>query len=159
MHAREGTSRSFARFLPEIAIDRSAYAPDLPGFGESDAAPITSPAEAALAVGDLAMDLRLRQIDLLGVSFGAAVALELASARPELVRRLVLVGAPPMDHIALIKQQSLIVKVKSEAAGDVQRIRGTLQNARMVEFPHPAGDLFDADPKELARQIGGFLRA
>src|SRR5580658_11317878 len=39
LHSREGSSRSFARFLPEIATDRSVYAPDLPGFGESDAPP------------------------------------------------------------------------------------------------------------------------
>ena len=168
LHSREGSSRSFARFLPEIATDRSVYAPDLPGFGESDAAPTlgdadvgpadVGPAEAARAVGDLATNLRLRQIDLLGLRFGAAVALDLASARPELVRRLVLVGAPPMDHIPLIKQQSLIVKVKPEAADEVQWSRGTLQNARVIELTHQAGDLFDADPKDLAKQIGGFLR-
>ena len=91
LHSSEGSSRSFARFLPEIAADRSVYAPDLPGFGESDAAPTLSPADAARAVGDLAADLRLRKIDLVGVRFGAAVALDLGSARPELVRRLVLV--------------------------------------------------------------------
>jgi pimeloyl-ACP methyl ester carboxylesterase len=193
LHSREGSSRSFARFLPEIATDRSVYAPDLPGFGESDAAPTLSHpgaghpgpghpgpghpgpghpdaghpnagpaglghAEAARAVGELAMDLRLRQIDLLGVRFGAAVALDLASARPELVRRLVLVGAPPMDHIPLVKQQSLIVKVRSEGADEIQWSRGTLQNARVLELTHQAGDLFDADPKDLVRQIGGFLR-
>ncbi len=104
------------------------------------------------------MDLRLRQIDLLGVRLGAAVALDLASARPELVRRLVLVGAPPMDHIPLIKQQSLILKVKPDAADEAQWSRGSLQNARVVELTDQAGDLFDADPKDLARQIGGFLR-
>jgi pimeloyl-ACP methyl ester carboxylesterase len=180
LHSREGSSRSFARFLPEIAGDRSVYAPDLPGFGESDAPPTLRPpnagppnaghpdagnadvghAEAARAVGELAMDLRLRQIDLLGVRFGAAVALDLASARPELVRRLVLVGAPQMDHIPPIKHQSLIVKVKPEAADEVQWIRGTLQNARVVELTHhQAGDPFEADPKDLAKQIGGFLRS
>jgi pimeloyl-ACP methyl ester carboxylesterase len=163
LHSREGSSRSFARFLPEIATDRSAYAPDLPGFGESDAAPTLGKtdaghADAARAVGDLAMNLRLRQIDLLGLRFGAAVALDLASARPELVRRLVLLGAPPMDHIPLIKQQSLIVKIKHGAADEVQWSRGTLQNARVVELTHQAGDLFDADPKDMAKQIGGFLR-
>lgn len=168
LHSREGSSRSFARLMPEIAADRSVYAPDLPGFGESDAAPTleradggrgdVGHAEAADAIADLTMDLRLRQIDLLGVRFGAAVALDLASARPELVRRLVLSGAPPMNHIPLIKQQSLILKVKSEAADEVQWSRGTLHNARVVELTHQAGDLFEADPKDLAKRIGGFLR-
>jgi pimeloyl-ACP methyl ester carboxylesterase len=164
LHAREGSSRSFARFLTEIAADRSVYAPDLPGFGESDPAPTLDHADArhavaARAVGDLVMDLRLRQIDLLGVRFGAAVALDLASARPELIRRLVLVGAPPMDHIPSIKQQSLILKVKSGPAEEVQWSRGTLQNARVVEVAQQEGELFDEDPKDLAKQIGGFLRS
>jgi pimeloyl-ACP methyl ester carboxylesterase len=92
------------------------------------------------------------------VRFGAAVALDLASARPELVRRLVLVGAPQMDRIPVIKQQSLILKVNPEAADEIQWSRGPLQNARVVELTHRAGDVFDADPKDLARQIGGFLR-
>jgi pimeloyl-ACP methyl ester carboxylesterase len=170
LHSREGSSRSFARFLPEMAADRSVYAPDLPGFGESDGALGDSDAgrpdartavghvEAARAVAELATDLRLRQIDVLGVRFGAAVALDLASARPELVRRLVVVGAPPMDQIPLIKQPTLIVKVKPEAANESPWSRGTLQNSRAIELAHQAGDLFDADPKELVTQIGGFLR-
>jgi pimeloyl-ACP methyl ester carboxylesterase len=157
LHSREGSSRSFARFLPEIAADRSAYAPDLPGFGESDAAPSLSHADAARAVADLATDLRLRKIDLVGVRFGAAVALDLASARPELVRRLVLVGPPPMDRIPSINQQCLILEPKSDQADGSLWSRGALSNARVVELTDHAGDLFDTDPQGLARQIGGFL--
>ena len=58
--------------------------------GESDPSPARGIADAAMAIDDLAKDLRLRQIDLLGVQYGAEVALELAAARPELIRRLVL---------------------------------------------------------------------
>jgi pimeloyl-ACP methyl ester carboxylesterase len=158
LHSREGSSRSFERFLPEIAADRSVYAPDLPGFGESDAAPSQRYSEAARAVLDLASELRLRQVDVLGVRFGAAVALDLAAARPELVRRLVLVGAPPMDRIPPIKQQCLILKVKSDQADDAQWSRGALSNSRSLELEHRLLDLFDADPKSVARQIGGFLK-
>src|ERR1700728_3277886 len=61
LHSREGSSRSFARFLPEMASERSVYAPDLPGFGESDAAPSFGHADAAKAVADLSRDLRLKQ--------------------------------------------------------------------------------------------------
>jgi pimeloyl-ACP methyl ester carboxylesterase len=155
LHSREGSSRSFARFLPEIAADRSVYAPDLPGFGESDAAPGQTHGEAARAVVDLATDLRLRKIDLLGVRFGAAVALDLAYARPELVRRLVLAGPLPMDRIPSIEQPCLILKVKSDQA--TASWSRALPNARLVEITDHAGDLFDADPQSLARQIGGFL--
>ena len=50
LHPSEGSSRSFDRFLPEIADERSVYAPDLPGFGESDAAPSLTFADAAGAM-------------------------------------------------------------------------------------------------------------
>jgi pimeloyl-ACP methyl ester carboxylesterase len=159
LHSREGSSRSFARFMPEIATDRSVYAPDLPGFGESDAAPSLGHADAARAVADLAADLRLRQIDLLGVRFGAAVALDLAAARPELVRRLVLAGAPPMDRIPAVKQQCLILRARSDQPDDAGWGRGTLTNARSVEVSHGMSELFESDVRGLAKQIGGFLKA
>ena len=69
LHPSEGSSRTFDRFLPEIADERSVYAPDLPGFGESDSAARLTFADAAGAMSDLANDLRLRQIDVLGVRY------------------------------------------------------------------------------------------
>ena len=157
LHSREGSSRSFARFLPEIADDRSVYAPDLPGFGESDPAPSLSHTDAAQAVLDLANDLRLRRIDLLGLRFGAAVALELAAAQPELVRRLVLVGTPPMDRVPLLKQHSLIVPIKPDRSDDTHWSKGALANSRTLELADHGADLFDVDPKAVAKQLAAFL--
>ncbi len=160
LHPSEGTSRTFQRFLPEIADQRSAYAPDLPGFGESDP---TSPganlsiADAVHAVSDLANDLRLRRIDILGVGFGAAVTLELAAARADLVRRLVLLRVPPMDRIPVVKQESLVLRMKLGAADDTHWSKGVLPNARFVELHEYAADLFDAAPSTLAKQIKAFL--
>ncbi len=91
LHPMDESSRAFSRFLADLADVRSVYAPDLPGYGESDSSPTRSIAEAAEAISDLARDLRLRQIDLLGVQYGAEVAMALAASRPELVRRVVLV--------------------------------------------------------------------
>jgi len=54
LHPSENSSRTFHRFLPEIADDRSVYAPDLPGCGESDPAPSMNLKDAAAAVADLA---------------------------------------------------------------------------------------------------------
>jgi pimeloyl-ACP methyl ester carboxylesterase len=155
LHSREGSSRSFARFLAEIANERSVYAPDLPGFGESDAAPTFGHTDAAKAVADLSKDLRLRQIDLLGVRFGAAVALELAASQPELVRRLVLVGSPPLDRIPAVNQACLVVKTKGDQPDQTRWADSTLPNARVVEIDAP--DLVDSDPRAFAERIGSFL--
>ncbi len=155
LHSREGSSRSFARLLPEIAAERSVYAPDLPGFGESDAAPTFGHEDAAKAVSDLSNDLRLRQIDLLGVRFGAAVALDLALSRPELVRRLVLVGPPPLDRIPRVGQPCLVVSAKADQPAAVRWADGALPNARMVEIDAP--DVVDSDPRAFAERISAFL--
>jgi len=79
LHEGAGSSRTFAPLLALIAINRSVYAPDLPGCGESDPAPSSALEAAALAVADLAADLRLRQIDVLGLRSGAGAALQLAA--------------------------------------------------------------------------------
>ena len=76
-----------------------------------------------LAIADLANDLRLRQIDLLGVQYGAEVALALAAARPELVRRLVLVGGPAADRSPPVKQQRLMVDIKDLWGRSLRRRR------------------------------------
>ena len=157
LHPSEGSSRTFDRLLPEIADERSAYAPDLPGFGESDAASRLTSADAAGAMSDLANDLRLRQIDVLGVRYGAAVAVELAAARPTLVRRLVLVGMPQLDRMPVVKQETLVLRIQP-GADDGSWAKGVLPNARFVEFTDHAADLFDAAPKTLAKQISAFLK-
>jgi pimeloyl-ACP methyl ester carboxylesterase len=133
LHPAQSSSRVFARILAEIADVRSVYAPDLPGCGESDPAPSSSVGAAADAVSDLANDLRLRRIDLLGIQHGAAVALELAAARPELVRRLVLVGLPDPERLPRVAQPSLLMR-----ATDTQ---------------------FSAEAHTLAKEIGAFLNS
>jgi pimeloyl-ACP methyl ester carboxylesterase len=159
LHPDQGSSRFFARFLSEIADVRSVYAPDLPGFGESDPSPASSVADAAGAVSDLASDLRLRQIDLLGVHNGAGVALELAAARPELVRRLVLVGVPITDRLPAAKQQGLVMRTRLETADGIAKAKAALANAKFVDMADYSDDLFDVAPKTLAKQIGAFLTA
>ena len=95
LHRCPAASSSFATFLAEIARDRSVYAPDTPGFGESDPPPSRpTVADYAAAIGDVIDALRLREVDVLGHHDGAAIAAELAIARPSLVRRLILVGLP-----------------------------------------------------------------
>jgi pimeloyl-ACP methyl ester carboxylesterase len=95
LHAGPFSCRSFEPFLPEIGRDRSVYAPDAPGCGESDPPP-SRPAIAdyAVVIGEFLDSLRLREVDVLGHHASAAVAAELAVQRPALVRRLVFVGLP-----------------------------------------------------------------
>lgn len=95
LHPSPLSGRTFERFLAIAGMMRSVFAPDLPGFGDSD--PPSPPAgvvEHAAAIGDFLDTMRLRQIDLLGHRYGALVAAEVAATRPAQVRRLVLVSPP-----------------------------------------------------------------
>lgn len=79
--------------LPALAKDRDVVALDLPGFGGSD-----QPADLAAdlfpaVVTGLMERLGLARASLVGNSMGGAVAVQLATATPERVERLVLVDA------------------------------------------------------------------
>lgn len=93
LHAEDGTGADFNRCAALLGTDRSVYAPDLPGSGGSDAPKgRMAIAGLALAVVDLVDQLRLKRVDLVGCGRGALVAYELATTRPQTVRRLVVAG-------------------------------------------------------------------
>lgn len=85
----------FRRVLPALGRDRSVYAPDLPGCGESDPPP-SQPAIAdyTAAIEDFLDAMRLRRIDVAGYQSGSLVAAELALSRPAAVRRVACIGVP-----------------------------------------------------------------
>lgn len=155
-HASDRTSRTFGAFLASMAGHRSVYAPDLPGCGESD--PSTPElGTGAAAVRDLAKDLRLRRIDLLGVADGSGVALDVAAAAPELVRRLVLIGANALDRTAGIVQPCLILALGAPSVDGRRRAHGLAANAEYVEVPEYGDEPFATAPDALARRITAFL--
>jgi len=99
LHDLPGSGRVFTRLLPLAGEDRSVYAPDLPGFGESDG-PTVRPtmADYAAALGDFLDNMRLRTLAVLGLRGGAVPATELALARPNQVSRVILVSVPLLSE-------------------------------------------------------------
>ncbi len=156
LHAEQAASRAFGGLLPLLAADRSVYAPDLPGCGESDPAPRLDFEHAAQAVADLAADLRLRQIDLLGMGFGGGVALALAGANPALVRRLV-VAAPTSAPPQATTAPCLVLRAKAGPRDDAQSAWGRLPRAEFVEVNSLAPDLFETAADTVIQPIRTFL--
>ena len=81
--------------MPELAKSRRVIAPDMAGFGYTERVPgaaYTMDAWVQQAL-DLLDALDIERTDLVGNSFGGALALALAIRAPQRVRRLVLMGS------------------------------------------------------------------
>lgn len=95
LHDAPRSGRVFRDWLAELGDTRDVFAPDLPGYGDSDA-PGSPPTvgDYAWSIGQLIDTMGLEQVDLVGVGLGALVAADLAIERAAFVRRLILVDVP-----------------------------------------------------------------
>jgi pimeloyl-ACP methyl ester carboxylesterase len=94
-HMSPNSGRIFQKFIGAMGVDRIAVAPDTPGFGESDPPPAPPSIEDyAGAMGDLIDALGFAELDVMGYHTGSETCTALALARPQQVRRMVLVSAP-----------------------------------------------------------------
>ncbi len=95
-HYSPGSSRMYQFLLPLLATDRLVMAFDTPGYGLSEA-PTEQPAIAdyAKALATAVKSLTdAPQIDVLGHLTGSFIAIEMAVAEPDFVRRVVLSRSP-----------------------------------------------------------------
>ena len=94
LHGVPQTAATWGPLMALLAKDRVVIAPDLKGLGESEA---KEPYDIPTLVAELAA-LALHevdgQVDVVGHDWGGSLALALAGARPDLVRRLVVMSAP-----------------------------------------------------------------
>lgn len=95
LHQTPLSGRMYQTLLPLLAEQRQVYAPDTPGYGESDGfdqPPAISDYSDALidwldAVGET-------EVDLFGYHTGAAIAVDLAARYPNRVRSVILMSVP-----------------------------------------------------------------
>ena len=137
LHGGSGSWTHWLRNVEPIAASgRRVIVPDLPGFGDSEAAAgivdadgMVEPVSAGLRelVGATA-------VDVVGFSFGGMLAGLIAAAHPGLVRRIVLAGAPALgmraDDLRLKDWRHLPSR---EAQDEVHR-----QNMRILRLHDPA---------------------
>jgi pimeloyl-ACP methyl ester carboxylesterase len=88
IHGNGQTGRVFLPALSVLGYERSAYATDLPGCGETDPAPDETAIDAGVnALADFLDSMRIRSVDLLTLGEGQEIAQRLAKARGTGVRR------------------------------------------------------------------------
>jgi len=180
------SGRLFKPLLGNLGKDRSVYAPDLPGCGESDS-PSATPTMSDYSAGlvDLLDSLRLRQVDVLGYKGGSLAAVEFALARPTQVRRVILVGVPMLDakereaessspsesgqrlapalrgypageRLPLMHQPTLVLRQKDEFWQETARTDALLREGRRVDLPEDFQTLDDG-AAELVTYVREFL--
>lgn len=157
LHPSSASSRVFGAFLPAIAERRSVYAPDLPGFGESDAPASATLHAGAAAIQDLASDLRLRRIDLLGFADGSGAAIDLCAAAPDLVRRLVLVASGVPDRLASLGAPCLVLAIRGAGADVPPSALNLPAHVEYVAESESGEDLFALAPQAVAKRCLAFL--
>lgn len=186
VHDCPGSGRMLVPLLALAGRDRSVYAPDLPGFGESDAPP-ARPAlgDYAGALADFLDTMRLRKLDVLGVRAGALIAAELALARPGQVGRVVMVSvplgapspsAPPdapeaqrwileelaqypaRERLARLAAKLLVLRPRDDLWEATLRIREAAPAARVADLEGGGRELLAGAPQRLLEAVRDFLR-
>jgi pimeloyl-ACP methyl ester carboxylesterase len=94
LHPFPSSSDVYETFMLEMGRDRTVIAPDLPGYGLSDA-PDAPPSIADYASAMLAFEAKLGvgMLDVMGYHAGGSIAAEMARQQPTVVRKIVTIGA------------------------------------------------------------------
>jgi pimeloyl-ACP methyl ester carboxylesterase len=165
IHGSGATGREFGALLPIFGRDRSVYAPDLPGFGESDGPPSGAVgADSVAALADFVTQMRFRKIDVLGLREGVMIACELALAFPPIVRRVVFTSVPAVtdrklaDQFRLVVQPTLVIRPRDHTWESSTRLREWMPKARVLDLPGESFAIASTLPVAVSDALKTFLR-
>ncbi|MFI8519767.1 alpha/beta fold hydrolase [Streptomyces sp. NPDC085481] len=130
------TKESWGRLERELLEFADVLTVDLPGWGASPVLPERYGTDfLADALGHMLDDLGLASVNLLGGSYGSAVAYRLAQKRPRLVVKLVLIGTmtriPDQARVPIRRSVELLKAERIEEFADVTL--GMLMNPETVD--------------------------
>jgi pimeloyl-ACP methyl ester carboxylesterase len=119
IHPSPGSSKQLEGLMRHLAPGRRVVAPDTAGNGDSDPHPSATPDIAALAETAWEALARLlpERFDLYGSHTGASIAMEIAIAHPDRVRRLVIDG---MGLYAPEEQSDVLAHYAREIVPDLE---------------------------------------
>jgi pimeloyl-ACP methyl ester carboxylesterase len=141
LHSSASTRWQWRPLMEALKGFRRVLAPDLWGYGDSDAFPGRDPSLAKeIAIVDGLAERAGGPIDLVGHSFGGALALRFTLERPELVRSLTLIE-PVAFHLLRMEsagEQWLLSEVRAVAAA-VARDRNGTGMRRFVDYWNDSG--------------------
>ena len=141
LHGGLMSTQLFGSTLTELAEHRRVIGVDLHGHGRTALGDRTS-----ISLVDIGRDLAivveklgLRQVDVMGYSFGAGAAMQLAFQHPALVRRLVIVSAPYAQNgffAEMLPQQAAVSGAMADQMKEMPMYKSYAEIApRPQDFP------------------------
>ena len=133
-----GNHEHYVRQIEHFSRNHRVVAPDLPGFGRSDA-PDREYGIAAFAkdVAWLCDEVDLRGAVIVGHSMAGCVALEVAAARPELASALVLLDPLPIIPVPSVQEGQAALAGALEGPHYREAFRGFAESLMFVEADAP----------------------
>lgn len=130
LHGLGAAGNAWQLTLPALYPHFRCLAPDLPGFGESDApAGFFSVAAYARAMLGWLDNVGVDRVSIVGNSFGALIGLEMAALDPARVARLVVIAPPGADEESM--QRTLWVGLRWVRDDGLPRLE-TLEETRLI---------------------------
>ena len=155
IHGIGSSATAWSQQFERLSGEYTCIAPDLPGYGES---PV--PAEATLDtfVDNVAAVIQMRRAHVVGVSFGALVALGLARRHAGLVRSLALADATlGRASMAGTERESWLAN-RRRLAGNLAGM--SLERARQIAGPGASAEVLDEIAAHMRRaRPEGYLAA
>ncbi len=157
----DSAALSWKEAIPALAVSHRVYAPDWPGFGDSDKPDIAYSMDTFIDCLGVLMDtLELSRASLVGISMGGAAALGYTLRSPDRVERLVLVdsyGLQAKPPFPLISYLFVVMPVVNELtwalmAGSRGMVRWTLR--QMFHDPRRVSEQIVDEAYRLMRQPG-----
>lgn len=151
LHQTPLSGRMFSELLPVLGRDREIFAPDTPGYGESDGPQrIIELGDYVDALHDVIAEQK-EPVDLVGYHTGALLAAEYAARYPQDVRRLVLISVPlfPAERRRTLATTTLL-------AADGSHLLGEWRSTMSVR---PPGQSLEQAARIVAEKQRAGLRA
>lgn len=99
LHGWQQNSRSFSTLVPFLYKNYRLFLLDLPGFGKSEFPPIDfSSFDYAKVIIEWIKKKRLKEVILVGHSFGGKIAAIITAQEPNLVSKLILIASAGIPH-------------------------------------------------------------
>lgn len=152
LHGGSGSWTHWVRNVEHFAQRRSVWVLDIPGFGDSSLPNGVSDADGLVPylAEILKRSFAGEAVDVVGFSFGGMTAGLVAAEHPEIIRRLVLVGAPGLGLFGkALPMRGMMPNMDEAAQRDVHRHN---LNAMMFAYPNSVTeDVIDIQQTNVAR--------